>query len=150
MYVADNCAGMTLEHLKKALQLGESASTESRLNEHGFGLKNALATLSGGNGPWKIWTKSSSCPQVSSVEVPFRSEMAVNDSDAFPTDNFLPPDLGTLIKVPVKRNFIQSVQGRDHPEGLIKSGATLAGVVAAGLPRHSALVAAAFRHRVAS
>ncbi len=115
VYVADNCAGMTLEHLKKALQLGESASTESRLNEHGFGLKNALATLSGGNGPWKIWTKTASCPQVSSAEGPFRSEMVVNDSDAFPTDNFLPPDLGTLIKVPVKRSFIQSVQGRGAP-----------------------------------
>src|SRR5260370_34996884 len=57
-YVADNGKGLSLDLLGKALQLGESATTTSRLNEHGFGLKNALATLSGGNGPWKMWTKA--------------------------------------------------------------------------------------------
>ena len=57
LYIADNGCGMSLEHLKKSLQLGESATSTSRLNEHGFGLKNALATLSSGIGPWKLWTK---------------------------------------------------------------------------------------------
>src|SRR5215475_10829894 len=66
--VADNGKGMSLDHLKKALQLGESATTNNRLNEHGFGLKNALATLSGGNGYWKIWSRCEIKSKISSVQ----------------------------------------------------------------------------------
>jgi hypothetical protein len=39
---------------------------------------------------------------------------------------------------------------KDHPGDLIETVAALTRVVAAGLSRHSAFVAAAFRHRVAS
>jgi hypothetical protein len=115
LYVADNSSGMTLEHLGKALQLGESATTESRLNEHGFGLKNALATLSGGNGPWKIWTRAAGGGPVLTVEGPFTSEMLIRDDEAFPTDAFLPADFSTLLKVTVKTSFIQTAQGRGAP-----------------------------------
>ncbi len=114
LYVADNSTGMTADHLEKALQLGESASSQSRLNEHGFGLKNALATLSGGNGSWKIWTRTSSgicC----SVEGPFRPEMVVKEGDVFPEQAFLPSDISTLVSVSVKLNFLQTVQGRGAP-----------------------------------
>ncbi len=58
VFISDNGIGMSTEILKKALQLGESATTINRLNEHGFGLKNALATLSTtATGFWKITTK---------------------------------------------------------------------------------------------
>ncbi|MGH9714544.1 MAG: ATP-binding protein [Candidatus Acidiferrales bacterium] len=114
LYIADNGGGMSLVHLGKALQLGESATTESRLNEHGFGLKNALATLSGGNGPWKIWTRGAGGP-VLTVEGPFTSEMVIRDDEDFPTDAFLPADFSTLIKVNVKTSFIQTAQGRGAP-----------------------------------
>jgi len=115
LYVADNGRGMTLEHLGKALQLGESATKDSRLNEHGFGLKNALATLSGGNGPWKIWTKPKNEGTVLTVEGPFSPEMEIRDEQAFPADAFLPADFSTLIRVPVKVSFIQTTQGRGAP-----------------------------------
>ncbi len=115
LYLADNGSGMTLEHLGKALQLGESATTASRLNEHGFGLKNALATLSGGNGPWKIWTKAASGGPVLTVEGPFTYEMTIRDDEDFPTDSFLPADFSTLIKVTVKTSFVQTTQGRGAP-----------------------------------
>ena len=115
LYVADNGRGMDSALLEKALQLGRSATTESRLNEHGFGLKNALATLSGGNGYWKIWTKPSNDDRVYSVEGPFKAEMFVEDDEPFPSDDFLPADFSTLIKVPVKLSLIQTVQGRGAP-----------------------------------
>lgn len=115
LYIADNGTGMSLEHLGKALQLGQSATTTSRLNEHGFGLKNALATLSGGNGPWKIWTKAPGGGGVLTVEGPFTYEMLIRDDEEFPTDAFLPADISTLIRVTVKTSFIQTTQGRGSP-----------------------------------
>jgi hypothetical protein len=115
VYVADNSKGMSLEILKKALQLGESATTESRLNEHGFGLKNALATLSGENGYWKIWTKPIGGRIICSAEGPFKQNMRIVEGDSFPNERFLPTDISTLIKVHVKMSFVQSVQGRGAP-----------------------------------
>ncbi len=115
LYLADSGRGMSLALLSKALQLGESPTTENRLNEHGFGLKNSLATLSGGNGPWRIWTRPHGEKAVYSVGGPFRQEMIIRDNEGFPTETYLPADISTLIKVPVKYSFLQSVQGRGAP-----------------------------------
>lgn len=115
VFLADSGKGMNLKLLAKALQLGEPPTTENRLNEHGFGLKNALATLSGGNGYWKLWSKPANENSLFSVEGPFREQMIVRDSEQFPSETFLPADMSTLIKVPVKFSFIQSVQGRGAP-----------------------------------
>ena len=115
LFIADNGAGMSIDLLGKALQLGESATTNSRLNEHGFGLKNALATLSAGNGQWKIWAKAAGQQSVNSVCGPFKGKMELRDDDAFPTEGFLPADFSTLIWVPVRLRYIQTVQGRGAP-----------------------------------
>lgn len=115
VYIADNSKGMTLDIFQKALQLGESATTTNRLNEHGFGMKNALATLSGENGYWKIWTKPLSENTIYAAEGPFRPEMSIREEEEFPPETFLPTDISTLIKVSVKLPFIQSVQGRGAP-----------------------------------
>lgn len=115
VYVADNSKGMTLDIFQNALQLGESATTTSRLNEHGFGMKNALATLSGENGYWKIWTKPIDGKTIYTAEGPFRPEMSIKEETQFPAEDFLPSDISTLLKVSVKLSFIQSVQGRGAP-----------------------------------
>ena len=115
LYIVDNCKGMGLETLKDALQLGKPPTTDNRLNEHGFGLKNALATLSGGNNWWKLWTKSPSENKIYSVEGPFRPEMLIQDDDTFPEEPFIPTDSSTIIKVCVRLSFIQTVQGRGAP-----------------------------------
>lgn len=121
IYIADNCCGMNLEKLKIALQLGEVPSSDCRLNEHGFGLKNALATLSGGNGPWTLWSKSNDSNTIFSISGPFNTTMSIVEVKTFPQDSFLPSDLSTLIKVRVKLSFIQTVQGRGAPsKDLIK------------------------------
>lgn len=115
VYICDNCKGMSLEILKKALQLGESPDHKNRLNEHGFGIKNALATLSGGNRKWKLWTKAKGQKEICSVEGPFGPKMKINDNDSLPEEDFLPSDISTLIKVSVKMTFVQTVQGRGAP-----------------------------------
>lgn len=115
VYIVDNCKGMDLDIFARALQLGESATTTSRLNEHGFGMKNALATLSGGNGYWKVWTRPIGETGVYSTEGPFGPEMYIRDDDSFPEDDFLPTDISTLVHVPVSLSLIRTVQGRGHP-----------------------------------
>ena len=56
--VADWGRGMDLVALTNALQLGSQPVGDDRLNEHGYGLNNALACLAGGNGSWRIFTHS--------------------------------------------------------------------------------------------
>ena len=56
--VADWGSGMDLAALSNALQLGSQPVGSDRLNEHGYGLNNALACLSGGNGSWCVFTRS--------------------------------------------------------------------------------------------
>ena len=114
LYIVDDSSGMNLSALSDALQLGKSPSSENRLNEHGFGLKNALATLSNRNGFWKIWTRDNNLAKTYSVSGPFDTEMEIFEED-FPNSDFLPSDIGTLIKVPVKLSFVQTVQGRGAP-----------------------------------
>ena len=115
VYITDNSRGMTLEMLTHALQLGATPITTSRLNEHGFGLKNSLATLSGDNGYWKLWTRSNAS-SIFFIEGPFRQEMIIRDNEGFPNIDFLPTsDISTLIKVTTRLSFIQGVQGRGAP-----------------------------------
>lgn len=115
MYVSDNGRGMSLDILKLSLQLGQSATAHDRLNEHGFGLKNALATLSGGNGDWSIYSKEVGKTEICKVSGPFKRDMEISDDSEFPKESFLPSDISTLIHVPVKLSFIQTVQGRGAP-----------------------------------
>lgn len=115
VYVADNCRGMSLEDLGIALQLGECPTSDNRLNEHGFGLKNALATLSGGNGPWNLWSRKQGEDQTYHIAGPFTTHMTIDECDQFPQEAFLPADLSTLLKVRCKFSFIQTVQGRGAP-----------------------------------
>ncbi|MDB8576035.1 ATP-binding protein [Turicibacter sanguinis] len=112
LYICDKGRGMSLDILKKALQLGQSATNHSRLNEHGFGLKNALATLSDGNGLWELWTKAEDS-KTTPLKVcgPFKPEMIL-DYEEFPNHDFLPTEISTLIKVKVKKRFINTSQGR--------------------------------------
>ncbi len=116
IYIVDNSKGMNIDKLKIALQLGGIPDDEAdRLHEHGFGLKNALATLTRGNGYWKLWTKSIENDSVCSVEGPFGPTMIIDDDDAFPDKTFLPADISTLILVETNLSYIRTVQGRGGP-----------------------------------
>lgn len=115
IYICDNGKGMNLETLKGALQLGKEPNPDSdRLHEHGFGLKNSLATLTRGNGYWKIWSKTRTS-NVSSVEGPFGPTMIIEDDDKFPTYDFLPSDISTIVYAETTIDYIRTVQGRGGP-----------------------------------
>lgn len=113
LYVCDNGKGMDIDTLEESLQLGHEPTSTSRLNEHGFGLKNSLATLSGGNGWWKIWTKQEG-ENVIFVEGPFGPNMEIVDEDdtVFPDKPFIPADAATVVMTKVKKTYSQTVQGR--------------------------------------
>ena len=115
VWVVDNASGMGLDRLGKALQLGESATTINRLNEHGFGLKNALATLSRGCEVWTLWTVEKNSDEVCLVTGPFNHRMTIKSGMEFPVKQFLPREKSTIIKVPVTVKFIRTVQGRGAP-----------------------------------
>ena len=57
MAIADWGCGMDINELTNALQLGSLPTGDNRLNEHGFGLNNALACLSDESGTWSIYTR---------------------------------------------------------------------------------------------
>lgn len=113
LYVCDNGIGMDVDALEESLQLGHQPTSDSRLNEHGFGLKNSLATLSGGNGWWKLWTKANG-NNVIYVEGPFGTNMEIMDEakTKFPDKPFISSDVSTVIKTKVKKTYAQTVQGR--------------------------------------
>ena len=54
MAIADWGCGMDLNELANALQLGSLPTGTNRLNEHGFGLNNALACLADDKDTWSI------------------------------------------------------------------------------------------------
>ena len=78
--VADWGCGMELAALTNALQLGSAPLSNDRLNEHGYGLNNALACLSGGTGDWCIYTRSQPGPYFK-VSGPFDLNMTVKMTD---------------------------------------------------------------------
>ena len=55
LVIADWGVGMDLAGLENALQLGSIPTGEDRLNEHGFGIDNALASLASA-GSWTLYT----------------------------------------------------------------------------------------------
>lgn len=115
VFICDNGKGMDIEKLKQALQLGKEPDPDSdRLHEHGFGLKNALATLTRSNSAWKIWSKTKSS-SISSVRGPFGPRMVIEDDDSFPDYDFLPSDLSTIVFAETSIEYIRTVQGRGGP-----------------------------------
>lgn len=120
--VADWGVGMDFDALQNCLQLGYQSISGSRLNEHGFGAKNALVTLSGGNGPWKLASRKNENEPYCVVEGPFHLEMPTHDEYAL---DFLPagmdfayPDPSTVVCVDVSRSFARTMTRRINSTSL--------------------------------
>jgi hypothetical protein len=110
IYIVDNSSGMNTDLFKAAMQPGRSATTNHRLNEHGFGLKHSLATLSKHTGIWQIWTKDTTTGKTLSVSSPFKGEMEIEDDSTFPDFPYEIKDIHTVIHAKVTFDQIQSVQ----------------------------------------
>ena len=110
--VADWGCGMDLAALTNALQLGSAPLTNSRLNEHGYGLNNALACLSGGTGDWCIYTRSQPGPYYK-VNGPFDLKMTVTEENNLQLPeglNLQWPDPSTVIYVRVPMAIARTLQ----------------------------------------
>jgi len=114
LWIVDNGKGMSTEILEKAIQPGDSATTDNRLNEHGFGLKHSLATLTKKTGFWQIWTKDLNKGNISSVTSPFQYNMNLEDDDEFPDLPYPINNVSTIIKAETTLDYIQSAQGRGN------------------------------------
>lgn len=81
LLVADNGKGMTLGDLtQRVLRLGGKGSETGILNEHGFGLKNSLCTLTGNEEPFRIITRNETAVRFNhyyEVHGPFSRNMKV-------------------------------------------------------------------------
>ena len=110
--VADWGSGMDLAALSNALQLGSQPVGSDRLNEHGYGLNNALACLSGGNGSWCVFTRSQPGAYLR-VSGPFDLRMVaetVSVPDLPPELNLQWPDPSTIICVRVPMVIARTAQ----------------------------------------
>ena len=110
--VADWGCGMELAALTNALQLGSAPLSNDRLNEHGYGLNNALACLSGGTGDWCIYTRSQPGPYFK-VSGPFDLNMTVKMTDTIDLPeglNLQWPDPSTVIHVRVPMAIARTLQ----------------------------------------
>lgn len=120
--VADWGVGMDFVDLQNCLQLGYQSTSGSRLNEHGFGLKNSLVTLSGGNGSWTLASRKSANEPYCVVEGPFHLEMPTRDADVldFLPQNikFLYPNPSTVVCVDVSRSFGRTMTRGIHSTSL--------------------------------
>lgn len=112
IYICDWGCGMDLRGLENALQLGSLPISNCRLNEHGFGLNNALSSLTEGVGLWEIQTQKPGMP-VYKCKGPFAPQMEVTEPDAFD----LPPNIltepgtpSTVIKAVVPLSYAQTLQ----------------------------------------
>ena len=77
--VADWGIGMDVMGLENALQIGSDAMGTDRMNEHGYGLKNALMCLSGGNQNWCIYTHTQPGDYFY-VEAPLNTDMVIRET----------------------------------------------------------------------
>lgn len=111
LYVIDNGLGISKHIIEEnLLQLGHMPVTNSRLNEHGFGFKNSLVTLSGGNGEWSLWTRDSKTGEKFYINGPFKENIEVEDTNvAFPeVDSILDEsEISTIILVRVKKLMLK-------------------------------------------
>jgi hypothetical protein len=113
VYIVDKSGGMDKETLKKAINIGNSATTTHRLNEHGFGLKNALAVLTyGGEYNWNIWTKAKNAPIVLHIKSPFQQKMSIDEVENFPELPYEQTNdkISTIIHAEVKKELLKSMQ----------------------------------------
>ena len=125
--VADHGVGIALEDVvSHVFNPGGQGSTRGALNEHGFGLKNALALLTGGNSTnFDLFTRSADDPAMDGdgflhVTGPLSTDMVVRDDatqDEWADGLHVLRDAstGTKVRAVVRWNYFRSVYKRGVP-----------------------------------
>ncbi len=112
-------SGTGIKKLDQAFTLGSCGAAESPLNEHGFGLKHALASANPKNDSWVIYTRTHEdmdAEQFKEIEAPYKIE---NFSAKICTNKKWPGKLngtGTIIRFICKKQMyktiVRGVQGK--------------------------------------
>lgn len=97
--------GTGIKNINNAFTLGNKKSQESPLNEHGFGLKHALATANPDNNNWAVYTRTEDLESrglVSVIKSPYKIQEFYGENISFNLDNY-PTKLknqstGTIVK----------------------------------------------------
>jgi hypothetical protein len=97
--------GTGIKNINNAFTLGNKKSQESPLNEHGFGLKHALATANPNNDNWQVYTRTQELKDnnlVSLISSPYQINEYYGKNLEFNFDNY-PSKLanystGTIVK----------------------------------------------------
>ncbi len=106
--------GTGINNLDNALSIGNKKSQESPLNEHGFGLKHALAAADKENKNWKIYTRTKEDLENNSFEVinaPYQTEnwtaKIINIQDSNWPGNY--NDTGTIIEFKIDKVLLSTL-----------------------------------------
>ncbi|MCH5270240.1 MAG: sensor histidine kinase [Lachnospiraceae bacterium] len=105
-------SGTGIKKLNEAFTLGSCAAAESPLNEHGFGLKHALASANPANDSWVIYTRTQEdidTQQFKKIEAPYKIE---NFSAKICTNEKWPGKLngtGTIIQFTCKKEMYKTI-----------------------------------------
>ena len=114
--IADWGCGMDIGALANALQLGSLPTGCNRLNEHGFGLNNALACLSDEEGTWSIYTRKAPGDYLK-VSGPFDVRMTVETVKALDLPegmNLHWEEPSTVVYIHVPMDIARTVQRRSN------------------------------------
>ena len=114
MAIADWGCGMDINGLTNALQLGSLPAGDNRLNEHGFGLNNALSCLSDETGMWSIYTRRDKGDYLK-VSGPFDTRMTaemVSTPDLPDGLNLHWDEPSTIVYIRVPMDTVRTVQRR--------------------------------------
>lgn len=105
-------SGTGIKKLNEAFTLGSCAAAESPLNEHGFGLKHALASANPENDSWVIYTRTQediNAEQFKKIEAPYKIE---NFSAKICKNEKWPGKLngtGTIIRFVCKKDMYRTI-----------------------------------------
>ncbi len=113
-------SGTGIKMIDEAFTLGSCAAAESPLNEHGFGLKHALASANPNNDSWIVYTRTQEdldSVQFKKIEAPYQIE---NFTAKVCTGEPWPGKLngtGTVIRFICKREMYKTI-ARGIPGGM--------------------------------
>lgn len=108
--IQDNGSG--IRNLNAAFKIGDKSAQESPLNEHGFGMKHALAAANKANDDWEILTRTvenKNKNEYEKISAPYLldgQKVETIESSSLPEGL---TDTGTVVKFKVSRELLKTI-----------------------------------------
>lgn len=117
--VSDRGSGMSLDDFKnRVLKPGARPISAHRLNEHGFGLKNALCSLTRNELPFEISSRDTaalSSGHFYCIRGPFKVPMQIEEVEAVEWPSWASTGPGTIVSCNTTIKYIQTTQRKAGP-----------------------------------